>query len=261
MTTVLYKKMLREWNKELRKGNRKILLLVDNCPSHSSITLDCIRVEFLPPNTTSVLQPMDMGVIKCLKCQYRKLLVMKILENIERNVLQTNITVLDAIIMLKKGWDAVSTSTIANCFIHADLSDRVVTSPDEDVFSDLQSMLPLVVMSSNSITPNEYIDIDKDIHTSEVLSDSNIVNMIINEENDDVNDEDNTAFVSHISAPSLIDARAALHTQQTFCMVNSSIDYDINVLTNLERKFETELLKRVLQNCTQKTLDSYCVSV
>jgi len=188
MTTVLYKKMLREWNKELRKGNRKILLLVDNCPSHSSITLDCIRVEFLPPNTTSVLQPMDMGVIKCLKGQYPKLLAMKILKNIEHNVLQTNITVLDAIIMLKKGWDAVSTSTIANCFIHADLSDRVVTSPGEDVFSDLQSMLPLVVMSSNSITPNEYIDIDKDIHTSEVLSDTEIVTMIVNEEKDDVNE-------------------------------------------------------------------------
>lgn len=30
------------------------------------------------------------------------------------------------------------------------------------------------------------------------------------------------------------------------------------VFTNLERKFETDFLKQMLQNCTQRTLDSYC---
>jgi hypothetical protein len=46
----------------------KALLLVDNAPSHlSSATLSSadgkIKTMFLPPNTTSVIQPMDQGVL------------------------------------------------------------------------------------------------------------------------------------------------------------------------------------------------------
>ncbi|XP_053561178.1 tigger transposable element-derived protein 1-like [Bombina bombina] len=53
----------------------KILLLVDNAPGHPQ-TLDelnpNIRVEFLPPNTTSLLQPMDQCVIAAFKLNYLK---------------------------------------------------------------------------------------------------------------------------------------------------------------------------------------------
>ncbi|XP_053575658.1 tigger transposable element-derived protein 1-like [Bombina bombina] len=52
-----------------------ILLLVDNAPGHPQ-TLDelnpNIRVEFLPPNTTSLLQPMDHCVIAAIKLNYLK---------------------------------------------------------------------------------------------------------------------------------------------------------------------------------------------
>ena len=49
----------------------KILLLLDNAPGHP-IYLDdfCenVKVVFLPPNTTSLIQPMDQGVILHSKC-------------------------------------------------------------------------------------------------------------------------------------------------------------------------------------------------
>ncbi|XP_053555715.1 tigger transposable element-derived protein 1-like [Bombina bombina] len=52
-----------------------ILLLVDNAPGHPR-TLDelnpNIRVEFLRPNTTSLLQPMDQCVIAAFKLNYLK---------------------------------------------------------------------------------------------------------------------------------------------------------------------------------------------
>jgi len=52
----------------------KILLIVDNAPSHLTVIGGLhpnIRVVFLPPNTTSWIQPMDItGVITALNACY-----------------------------------------------------------------------------------------------------------------------------------------------------------------------------------------------
>lgn len=51
----------------------KILLLLDNCPGHPPNLDDYVenvKVVYLPPNTTSLLQPMDQAVIKTFKCYY-----------------------------------------------------------------------------------------------------------------------------------------------------------------------------------------------
>lgn len=60
MTSTIFETVLQKWDVELRQKKRKILLLVDNCPSHCAVQdLEYIRLQFLPPNTTAVLQPMD----------------------------------------------------------------------------------------------------------------------------------------------------------------------------------------------------------
>ncbi|CAH0722847.1 unnamed protein product, partial [Brenthis ino] len=68
MTGDIFTKWARAWDRELTKKNKKILLLVDNCPAHPHIAdLKSITLVFLPSNTTSVLQPMDQGIIRALK--------------------------------------------------------------------------------------------------------------------------------------------------------------------------------------------------
>ena len=65
MTGEIYRKWLAEWDGQLQTQNRHICLLVDNCSAHPNIVeLNNIRVKFLPPNTSSLAQPMDMGVIR-----------------------------------------------------------------------------------------------------------------------------------------------------------------------------------------------------
>ena len=55
----------------MRRANRQILLLADNATSHKPEevinTLTNIKLHFLPPNTTSALQPLDQGIIYSLK--------------------------------------------------------------------------------------------------------------------------------------------------------------------------------------------------
>jgi hypothetical protein len=53
----------------------KCLLLLDNAPGHPQCTGDLfpeIKVVFLAPNTTSLLQPMDQTVIATFKCYYTR---------------------------------------------------------------------------------------------------------------------------------------------------------------------------------------------
>ena len=47
------------------------MLFVDNCPSHPKVELTNITLEFLPPKTTSLIQPCDGGIIKVFKGHYR----------------------------------------------------------------------------------------------------------------------------------------------------------------------------------------------
>jgi hypothetical protein len=59
---------------------RKVLLLMDNFSAHELAVqlvgglqgLSNVRIAWLPPNTTSVWQPMDQGIIVSFKLQYRK---------------------------------------------------------------------------------------------------------------------------------------------------------------------------------------------
>ncbi|GBO31507.1 hypothetical protein AVEN_270265-1 [Araneus ventricosus] len=47
------------------KEKRKIVLFIDNCTAHSLIPeMNAVKVAFLPPNTTSKLQPLDQGIIR-----------------------------------------------------------------------------------------------------------------------------------------------------------------------------------------------------
>jgi len=66
---------LRELGKEPRA-----LLVLDNCSAHPDQDLlisqdGKVKASFLPPNVTSLIQPMDQGVLESLKWYYRKSLL------------------------------------------------------------------------------------------------------------------------------------------------------------------------------------------
>jgi DDE superfamily endonuclease len=62
-------------------ANRKVLLIIDGFSAHQTgidlatnetDALNNIRIEYLPPNTTSVCQPLDQGIIRTWKAYYRQ---------------------------------------------------------------------------------------------------------------------------------------------------------------------------------------------
>lgn len=121
MTSAIFANYLKDWDEKLRCQNRKILLLVDNCAAHpKNLILTNIRLEFLPANCTSVVQPMDQGIIKCLKSYYRRYFMYRLIQSLD-NKKPFNITLLDSIKLLAQCWNEVTSTTISNCFRHAGL--------------------------------------------------------------------------------------------------------------------------------------------
>ena len=63
----------------------KALLLLDNAPSHQSrgeFKVGDIEVVYLPANETSLIQPMDHGVMERLKRRYRRKLLIVLSEEV-----------------------------------------------------------------------------------------------------------------------------------------------------------------------------------
>ena len=95
MQTSIMEDVLKKLNSKLIKEKRNVILFLDNATCHP-VTLDAlvsnITVRFLPKNTTSKLQMLDAGIIRCFKAKYRKKLVSYIVSRINAGKSATEIT-------------------------------------------------------------------------------------------------------------------------------------------------------------------------
>ena len=135
MTSTLFEKWLRKLDFQMRKSNRKIAMVLDNCTAHPNISgLTNIKLVFLPPNTTAKTQPIDAGVIRCLKAHYRNSLAkLRLLAFEEKRDFKVN--VLEAMRLLRRAWNSVSEVTIQSCFKKANF----VRLEDEDNIEETEN--------------------------------------------------------------------------------------------------------------------------
>jgi len=85
------------------------------------VSFENVNLCFLPPNSTSLVQPLDMGGIRSFKSKYTNLVARKRLALIDEGYTQTHeidkqITVKVALEFSKAALIGVTEGTIANCF-------------------------------------------------------------------------------------------------------------------------------------------------
>jgi len=116
--------IMEEWltafNGRMKMQNRHVLLFLDNPTCHPHVKFSNVQLAWFPPNTTSVSQPMDQGIIQNVKTHYRKLLMQSLLANMDctssGSELARTVSVLDAVYLDKSSSKKVVTRNCDKVF-------------------------------------------------------------------------------------------------------------------------------------------------
>lgn len=107
----------------------RALLLLDNASCHCNETIlktpeGNIQVMFLPPNTTALIQPLDQHIIKAMKTNYRReLLISMIGKNVAEEIKKLNLRSVG--FMIASVWETLSETVIVSGFKHLFESDTI----------------------------------------------------------------------------------------------------------------------------------------
>lgn len=173
MTSSLFLEFATDLDRKMCSQNRKIVLILDQCPAHpKEMTLQNVKVVFLPANATSHLQPLDAGIIKNAKHHYKSLLVRRLLAKIDQKDGNLQINLLDALHFIAMAWHRVSATTIANCFSKCGISKSdVATSSQEPDSVQIEDWDLLDVQC----TADDFVTADDDLATCGLRSVADIV--------------------------------------------------------------------------------------
>lgn len=210
----------------------KAVLLIDNAPTHpaaeSMVKGDIILVKYLPPNVTALLQPMDQGVLECIKCVYRRHMSGQLIDDEEHGVVEIlkTFNVKIVLYMVSESWEQVARSSIMKSWKKlwpnvCDLAENQTESVADK--------------TNNEVQPQEFLEMfrqvdgcsDVDINDIEcwleddggygTLTDEQIVAACSNKDNIDDADEENAEqpeVISHAEAASHLDELMVYFEQQ-----------------------------------------------
>ena len=198
MTAEIWNRWLVSFDRSIVAAGRRVLLIVDNASCHHmpAPTLQGIKLVFLPPNTTSLIQPLDQGIIQCFKVQYRSGLLRRLLLHLEAKMDITlfKCTLLDAINLCSATWKKVTHETIQHCFRHAgfckDISEQA-TNVDEKAEEEFRNIFTYLnnhfgeQMNLSEVSPQQYAVLDGKVATQSLVTDDEIVRHIQDQEEED----------------------------------------------------------------------------
>ena len=178
MTAEIWREWMKRIDSRMCSKKRSIVMLCDNWAAHSNDTkLINVKLVFLPPNTTSLIQPIDMGIIANFKKLYRSLVLRRLVNNIDGGTESTSdkkaadmarkLTVLDSLHIQREAWSKITQLTTVNCYRKASFAmAEEKNEENEDEQADSDSNTEVYVppgMSDEDF--NCYMTVDNDLST------------------------------------------------------------------------------------------------
>ena len=168
---------------ESKSLSPQALLLLDNVPSHSFARMllsadGKVKCLFLPPNVTSLIQPMDQDVIENIKGRYKKHLLRKLLlgstEHDSFLEFPKSLPIKDVVFLSAKSWDKVSSLSLSHAW------SKLGFGPQSD---SLQEELPELSDDWNQLgiteaEKEEWLTMDDSETGVQELTDEDIIGMV-----------------------------------------------------------------------------------
>lgn len=235
---------------------KKALLLLDNAKCHGEpLVSDCgqYKTMFLPPNCTSIIQPMDQNAIRLTKLFYKKDLLCELVSSEADNsdIFLKQFSLKDACELLKRSWDRVPNSSIKSCWKH--IHSQRWASEDNIPLSLLQQELPenaCVEETEEFRTINNLFHRNNDVQISE----DEILSWIINSDN--ISCSSSESGTENEESEPIITKR--VKNREAVQALNTSIDWA------KERGMQTEyilmlkeLRNKALEACALKEKQTY----
>jgi len=245
----------------------KILLIVDSAAGHPTIIQDLcehIQVAFIPPNSTSLIQPMDHGVIATLKTYYLKKIFDMLVKAVDDKNMSVkefwqNFTIRDAIMLVGEAWAAVTSMCMNGVWkqmcpylVH----DCKGFAVDEDLNQTIEKIVQLAnIVGFNEVDLDDVVDVlsDKEEFFNEDLIE-------IKEESREVAGEEGTEVVRMLTSERLsealriIDEALAIFDEEDPNTERSS-KVKRDVLASV--RCYAEILKERKMKVSQRLLDPY----
>jgi hypothetical protein len=154
------------FDQQMKKQGKHGLLLIDNFPAHElgvelrGDSLQNTKGMWLPPNATSIHQPLDQGIIQNWKTHIKKQFVMFMAQTFDSGKdLSREMHILRAIRWGISAWEnSVTPATIQNCWARSqviDFGSRPLPSPD--LWAESQSQLDTIRQTLCRLKESGYI--------------------------------------------------------------------------------------------------------
>ena len=260
MTGEIHHQIMSKLNNEMRLSNRHILYVCDNASSHQVREYSHIKFLMLPPNATSIMQPLDQGIILSAKRRYKKKLAERYLACVENNKdansLLKALDIVQATNMIAASWRETSSTIIQNCFRKAGFKHHAVDpapetedpppAPAPDVWNRVQRWL-------GDVQFNEFAASEPEAATAQPMSDQDIVHLVLTENDvqEESDDESEEEIPSASAIKTSVEFLAMIDQQKAFLKRNQ-------MPTDIVEQLETQVVAMQVSLCSkQKQMQDY----
>jgi DDE superfamily endonuclease len=265
MTGVIFQQYLIQFNNYV---GRKVLLIIDNAPSHvwENLHLSNLEIIALPPNTTSKLQPLDAGIIAAFKRHYRKHQLNLALDQLDDGRNPFKVDQLIAMKWVNRAWNSLLPSTFQNCWRHTGLinnntsSEEISNEPEITVaeyeYAIEQFKIHDAMPLEDFLNPIE----EENAFTHEMLTDDEILEIVQHIEEDEEQEmaEEIPNPVANLSLTEQTRILGrAVAVLELHCDSNRKIDEAIEVLRRVQGEIRWNIAKEDEKRWVQKSLFEY----
>ena len=261
MTGEIHHQIMTKLNNEMRLSNHHILYVCDNASSHQVREYSHIKFLMLPPNATSIMQPLDQGIILSAKRRYKKKLAERYLACVENNKdansLLKALDIVQATNMIAASWRETSSTIIQNCFRKAgfkhhavdpasEIQEDPLPAPAPDVWNRVQRWL-------GDVQFDEFAASEPEAGTAQPMSDQDIVNIVLtkNDVQDESDDETEEEIPSASAIKTSVEFLAMIDQQKAFLKRNE-------LPTEIVEQLEAQVVAMQVSLCSkQKQMQDY----